>query len=376
MERDISEVMKVFERKNNKLNILINSLLLEDKDVDLLIEGVSEIATTLRILLDNTKGNSIVNQLKLMNKPFFPGVQGGLGANLVKESKLVNQRIGMYNSVFVTPDKIRSSFYTTFLDWWQDKVIDLKNGIRVSRGRIVKTIANKEGGTHLDKEYDEFYRIICGASILTPNNVDDFKMNIYFVSLLSITKEYLRFVELIGKYGNISPFKTSLETDKFFVVSKCKCQNYEVNNYRLFKITDLMATQIYLGVEWYNDCKYYISIPKLHAYREKNATKHPQFRMYDSKNDKELLYIVDISRFINAFGIKEKKKIIIYEGSQIYLSLREQCLRHEREGLIETRENYYLLKSDMNFSTITQAKRYILGESEYNLNWGSLITRI
>jgi hypothetical protein len=49
------------------------------------------------------------------------------------------------------------------VDWWNGESIFVHNGTQYTRKRIVLSLANKDGGAHVDEELEAYYKVLCAG---------------------------------------------------------------------------------------------------------------------------------------------------------------------------------------------------------------------
>lgn len=119
------------------------------------------LAVTIRVLVhDTAKSRSLLSQLDIKNQTFFAYSRRITGQNLIPDWPLAIVRMDA-NGVHMIPalDNGRSSpRELSFDDWWSEAVYrDLNSGVMLSRKAMVLSVANKDGGAHVDPEIDEAY---------------------------------------------------------------------------------------------------------------------------------------------------------------------------------------------------------------------------
>jgi hypothetical protein len=56
---------------------------------------------------------------------------------------------------------LKDKFHEVYnLDWWERESVFTCQGRQFSRKNIVLSMANKDGGAHVDKELEEYYKIL------------------------------------------------------------------------------------------------------------------------------------------------------------------------------------------------------------------------
>lgn len=120
------------------------------------------IATKLRVLLnDEGRNTSLTNLLKIKDHLVFTAIKAdplaNIPANMVFTSILTSINIKS-NTAFYCVNKFSNveDLLYTFDAWWNEIVIDSKyeQFSQISRRDVILTLADKEGGAHVDESYD------------------------------------------------------------------------------------------------------------------------------------------------------------------------------------------------------------------------------
>lgn len=179
------------------------------------------IATQLRVLLnDEGRNNSLLNQLGIKKSIFYvtrPTICLNV-VNMLTTAPMVkfvaNGDDGAYCVVDDFKPKVQAGYSCSFVAWWNEIVIDSKHEklSHISRRDVVLVLADKEGGAHVDDEYDEAYRQVKfehGFFFQDGAGVRHSLKNDFFVeSLFYIAQEFLysykRFKEIKGEVEYVS----------------------------------------------------------------------------------------------------------------------------------------------------------------------------
>lgn len=179
------------------------------------------IATQLRVLLnDEGRNNSLLSQVGIKDSIFYITrptlclnvVNMLTTANMVKF--VANSDNGAYCMVDDFKPKDKAGFSCSFEAWWNEIVIDSKHEklSHITRRDVVLVLADKEGGAHVDREYDEAYRQVKfehGFFFQDGTGVQHPLKNDFFVeSLFYIAQEFLysfkRYKEIKGQVEYVS----------------------------------------------------------------------------------------------------------------------------------------------------------------------------
>lgn len=123
------------------------------------------LAVTTRVLIHDTgESKSILGQLNFKNDMNFYNTSFPYDSeNLAPHHGLVMLKFLSTGGSYVAPlsesTKLPSRLnnYVSFSDWWNEVVINDKEGGSYTREQIVKVLANKDGGAHVDPKIDEDY---------------------------------------------------------------------------------------------------------------------------------------------------------------------------------------------------------------------------
>lgn len=120
---------------------------------------IKRLAVSVRLLVHDTKNSTSL--LTLTNRKevlFFDSADSYDDANLVGHSSLVQFRIGR-NGAKPRPhlDDVLEPRDTNFESWWNGVVLVDAQRNEFSRRDIVLSLANKDGGAHVDHKIDEAY---------------------------------------------------------------------------------------------------------------------------------------------------------------------------------------------------------------------------
>lgn len=201
-----------------------------DSSNPLRAEYAINLATKLRVLLNDEGSNdSLLHLLDIKEKLRFPAIKEDLWeasakapCNLYYTSILtgittVNGGTYCKANSFQTAEDI----VYTFDAWWNEIVIDSKAEqlSQITRRDVVLTLADKEGGAHVDTNYDDAYyqaikrggfiiKLPNGEEILIPNKV-------YSEAMLFIATE---FVNSYKVHRNLKPYTFKQETSRYKIL--------------------------------------------------------------------------------------------------------------------------------------------------------------
>lgn len=157
-----------------------------------------KIALSLRILLhDNPRNNckSILSQVGIKDKTrFLDSAHPYNAKNLLPSSCLTLMQISSSTNDRVKPllGYLNKKVYKDFQSWWQQIVLDDK-AHKFSREEIIRLVADKDGGAHIDSELPEhYYNLTRNNSMNWLINVDGVEkplINFCFASIRQIGYE-------------------------------------------------------------------------------------------------------------------------------------------------------------------------------------------
>jgi len=122
------------------------------------------IASTLRVLLHDTKNSrSLLAQLGLKDILFFDTSENVSADNLLPTFGLVVIHLSPRGARYVPPlaqPLNHPVWMVAFEHWWKKTVIRIPNEFDLSRANLVLTMADQDGGAHIDPSIDErYYRL-------------------------------------------------------------------------------------------------------------------------------------------------------------------------------------------------------------------------
>lgn len=156
------------------------------------------ISVALRIILhDTSKSKSLLRQLTLDQRPMLDTSAPLVMGEILGRTALVGTYLGgQSGSGFFAPldDSIRKSSIP-FPNWWKQVVLDDQRGRQLSRKGLITTMANKDGGAHVDSDIDDTYHRIkedsLGYRFGSLDNVYISK-NLHYFTIRQIAHEVLR----------------------------------------------------------------------------------------------------------------------------------------------------------------------------------------
>lgn len=221
MKKESSELQRKLEQTIAFIDHLVQEALTLDCLNPMRETFATTIATQLRVLLnDEGRNNSLLNQLGIKNSIFYvtkPTICLQV-LNMLTTANMVsfvgNSADGVYCKVNDFKNPKQGGYSCCFDAWWSEIIIDSKHEqlSHISRRDVILVLADKEGGAHVDGDFDEAYRQVKfenGFFYQDQNGQHHPLKNDFFVeSLLYIAQEFLysygRFVKMTGAVEVIS----------------------------------------------------------------------------------------------------------------------------------------------------------------------------
>jgi hypothetical protein len=170
------------------------------------------LAVTLRVLLHDTKqSHSLLSLLKVKEKMQFTDTAEPINpANLLPTPGLVMMKfvVGEESSYVAPLDMLsppRINPPADFTPWWNNDVTKDKDGNLWSRKSFVLTLANNEGGAHVDPALNQKYEALVrdnglGWQATTPDGTQPFLGSPAAAAVRQITYEVL---DTLRRYSNL-----------------------------------------------------------------------------------------------------------------------------------------------------------------------------
>lgn len=230
MKKDV----KVLQQKLDSIILYIENQLKLADSIDcsnpLRSEYAISLATKLRVLLNDENRNvSLLHLLKIKDKLRFPALKENMDdalskapCNLCYTSILTSLTIsdaGVYckaNDYQAAEDLVY-----TFDAWWNEIIIDSKSEQlgQISRRDVVLTLSDKEGGAHVDANYDEvYYQALkrSGFIVIMPSGEERHLQNdVYSEAMLFLAKEFLNSYYV---HRNLKPHTFKKETSCYKIL--------------------------------------------------------------------------------------------------------------------------------------------------------------
>jgi hypothetical protein len=119
------------------------------------------LATSMRVIFhDTNKSTSLLSHLQLKGTKMLSSSRGhgDWKDYLAHEINLASSR-----PIVMKPllgDKFAE---VPLVDWWEKESIFVHKGTPYTRKRIILSLANKDGGTHVDAKLEAYYKVLCAG---------------------------------------------------------------------------------------------------------------------------------------------------------------------------------------------------------------------
>lgn len=157
--------------KEVRVNKNIDQLLEDFRDQMMLLEDSSRsfdnekyreakrIAVSLRILLcDEGMQKSLLSQLNIKGIPLLDTSSGYSKNNLLTQTCLLMMRLGSGGGKYLPHfDNLHQKRFIPFDSWWNGIVIADKKRNTITRGKLIRFMADEDGGAHVDAALSESY---------------------------------------------------------------------------------------------------------------------------------------------------------------------------------------------------------------------------
>jgi hypothetical protein len=345
MKKDRESLHKKLHSSVIYLEDVIKKALQLDCTNPLRAEYAITIATKLRVLLNDEGRNvSLTQMLGIKEQLVFTAISAdslaNAPANMAFTSILTSFNI-KNNEAFYCVNKFSNieDLLYTFDAWWNEIVIDSKHEkfSQISRRDVILTLADKEGGAHVDEAYDvSYYQAINGSNICFIDHLGnkiEILNDVYTEAALYIAQEFI---------------------NAYFIFVRLKPQTYSRSNTH-FKIFQLIYYQeITNGKKTYFQKRYRFLRYK---YGDPNNAIMFFFDYYQLA-EYRLLDLYRVSKFYPDKGMHSAVVIDLTSGSHRIVYARTQnCEQH-----------VILLKSQDKFKIINKENDLYSEEGLADLN--------
>lgn len=352
MEKTRETILLEFERIKKQMERLITEALnSSSKDEEIYISNCKTLAINIRVLLSDTRNcTSILKLLGLKDKVLLSPVFA-YGYDSVFSSP--NNLLGFYpflnfevkngnlyaNQAYSYP---KLNFFENFDKWWNEIILinGTPNKYKITRRDAILVIADKEGGAHFDKKYDESYvdAIDFKLKIIDNNSNEMTVLNDVFLELtLFIAQEVLFALNSIGDYQEhiIDVY------DKNGVILK---REESKNKYAYALIVrSQYENNLRFGFNLYNKCRYSLLNVKIIGNK---------YIIGDDSGS--IIFFKNVEQAIFRFALKKADKYLLIDSFDDFFSNEYQLSYEEVLSLLSvTNDNLfktYLDKQDINLN--------------------------
>lgn len=288
-------------------------------------EIATAIATKLRVLLSDTaKNKSLLSLLNIKNRLLFPSQcikHVDIASNMIFSAQLVGFKITNEAKLYCVPivPDLSNKLSSTFNVWWNEIVIDTKgqDSSMVTRGEIIRTLSDNEGGAHEDPYHKDSYvkiNLNSGFKVIDSDGNEKTLLNNYYVeSLIVIAYEFLNAVNLYIKY--IEKYVKDEEITKFNIIQISYIENrneHPIIRNRYFPNTGRDLNKVFkMAFDYYRTAKYSIIPLRGFIYRDIQNRKYIKFLVIDSEPTEQLVYLRSDEIRKEALLLKRNKKYIL-----------------------------------------------------------------
>lgn len=152
----------MLERFHRKLGEQLRFIGRSSKTYD---QGMEEealrIAVSIRIIFHDTKHSvSLLNHLDMEGGNILSSTRG-----LGDWQDYLSQKIDLASTTPVRMIPVLGNNFRqiTIKDWWDGETAFSCLGTKFTRKKIILSVANKDGGAHVDKELERYYEILCSG---------------------------------------------------------------------------------------------------------------------------------------------------------------------------------------------------------------------
>ena len=239
-------------------------------------EYAINLAVKLRVLLNDENSNtSLLQLLGIKNNLLFPACEYNgsivlMPSNLVYSSSLTSICV-INGELFCKANdfKVSEDLLYSFDAWWNEIIIDSKSELlsQISRRDVVLTLSDKEGGAHVDPNYDTaYYQAIKNNNfvLISPDGEEKHIQNdVYAEAVIFIASEFLNAFYV---FTRLKPYNFIKEVSPHHILQLTYFRNkersghsYYEKRYRFFRIKrDAINKHIMVLFDYYQLASYRI----------------------------------------------------------------------------------------------------------------------
>ena len=300
MKKSIDELTIKYQSGIKFIKEELDDLVHLQYDDPMRLEKATAIATKMRVLIfDNGNNKSLLNQLNIKDCLLFQSKcidHTDIASNLLFSSLLVSLQVRGDGKLFCVPEipVFHHKLSCTFDVWWNEIVIDTKGeeSAIVSRGDVIRTLSDKEGGAHEDPNHSKEYKQVNyhNGFLVTDQagNQRTLENNFYVETLVVIAYEFLDAINVYDKYIRIS--KTQFENTYYTIIQVSYMKNNK-NYYRYYPNSNRnINLNIIMAYDHYRDANYSVVNLTGHCFMNKE-NQMIRFLVIDNRKSQPIMYL-------------------------------------------------------------------------------------
>jgi hypothetical protein len=125
-------------------------------------DEAKRLAVTIRVLVHDTpKTRCLLGQLDELNRDFLDTAAPDIEGNLMPYGALIQMAMSTSGAIYLplldNPQPASASKKVPFREWWERNIFRNKEGEVLSRKQMILSVANQDGGAHIDPSLNEAY---------------------------------------------------------------------------------------------------------------------------------------------------------------------------------------------------------------------------
>jgi len=167
-----SKLTRLTEKFREQLRFIERSCQTFDQGAE---DEAIRLATSLRIIFHNTtKSTSLVTHLKFGSKKMLSSSRGH---GNWQDYLSLQLNLSSAQPVRTLPILGKQFKELTIDQWWRQEPVFVHLGKSHSRRNIILSVANKDGGAHVDEQLEEYYEYLCAGEYAIGINGDNLKFD-------------------------------------------------------------------------------------------------------------------------------------------------------------------------------------------------------
>ena len=328
--KSFADLKNVFQGSIDYIKQELHLALQKEYADEMRFQAAITIATRLRMLLNDEGRNlSLLEQLHLKKKLLFDLSSKesiDVASNLVFSASLLGLQIEK-SRLYWIPNEVKLNYYVvgSFDDWWNEIIIDDKGHEpnQVTRRDVVLTLCDKEGGAHVDPDFDEAYYAILfenGWRIIEDGKERPTENNPYAESVFVIAKEFLNAIDLYAMLNQYTVREAS--TNHNLICIKYQGINPKLKSHRFaFNSAHCLNEAFRIAYDYYREAEYSLIGLRFKRFFNQRNRLFSQVLVVDNKQEKPLYYLrkENEDRYV-LLGDEQGLYRVITEDSDIYKS--------------------------------------------------------